>query len=239
MKITSMSPTTGRMVLENGNIYNIADALSNMTSSGAVTDETVPIYAMSPRTGRMVREDGSIVNIADILKEFIESGSGGNVTPEQIQAAVDSYLGKNPVQINQATESMLGGIKAKQKTNETVEAAIDPATGKLYVPTYPSGGGSADTDKINHGTSDTTFALTPNIEHVWGEVPSLTITFAEEEEGKSNVYWFSFDSGSTPTVLSLPADVESDLTVKTNTHYEISINDKKYMLWSEWGVQNE
>ena len=39
--------------------------------------------------------------------------------------------------ITQATDNNLGGIKAKTKTSETVEAAIDPATGKLYVPPYP------------------------------------------------------------------------------------------------------
>ena len=42
----------------------------------------------------------------------------------------------------QASENTLGGIKAKAKTTETVEAAIDTATGKIYVPTYPTSGGS-------------------------------------------------------------------------------------------------
>lgn len=53
----------------------------------------------------------------------------------------------------QATEELLGGIKAKSKTVETVEVAIDDATGKLYVPTYPessgSGSGSKDLVKLN------------------------------------------------------------------------------------------
>ena len=40
----------------------------------------------------------------------------------------------------QATENALGGIKAKAKTDETVEVAIDDITGKLFVPTYPEGG---------------------------------------------------------------------------------------------------
>ena len=38
----------------------------------------------------------------------------------------------------QAKESALGGIKAKEKTSETVEVAIDTATGKLFVPAYPT-----------------------------------------------------------------------------------------------------
>lgn len=36
--------------------------------------------------------------------------------------------------ISQATETTLGGIRAKQRTTESVEAAIDKTSGKLYVP---------------------------------------------------------------------------------------------------------
>lgn len=36
-----------------------------------------------------------------------------------------------------ATEAALGGIKAKAKSDETVEVAIDGESNKLYVPTYP------------------------------------------------------------------------------------------------------
>lgn len=35
---------------------------------------------------------------------------------------------------------------------------------------------------VHHGTSDTTFALTPNIMHVWGEVERLTLSLAPNTE---------------------------------------------------------
>ena len=35
---------------------------------------------------------------------------------------------------------------------------------------------------VNHGTSDTTFALTPNIMHVWGEVEHLNLSLAPNTE---------------------------------------------------------
>lgn len=35
---------------------------------------------------------------------------------------------------------------------------------------------------VNHGTNDTTFALTPNTMHVWGEVESLTLSLAPNTE---------------------------------------------------------
>ncbi len=37
-----------------------------------------------------------------------------------------------------ATNAALGGVKAKAKTDETVEAAVDAESGKLYVPAYPA-----------------------------------------------------------------------------------------------------
>jgi len=61
----------------------------------------------------------------------------------------------------------------------------------------------------NHGTSDTTFALTPNIYHKWGSVSSLTLTLATPDDASvMNEYIFSFTSTATPTTLSLPASVE-------------------------------
>lgn len=39
------------------------------------------------------------------------------------------------------SDTQLGGGKAVAKTNEDVPVAVDPSTGQLFVPTYPSGGG--------------------------------------------------------------------------------------------------
>lgn len=77
MDITSMSPHTGRLVMEDGSIWNMADALAELTNADPVSKAKIPITAMSPRTGRMVREDGTIINIADLLKKWIDSGGGG------------------------------------------------------------------------------------------------------------------------------------------------------------------
>lgn len=46
-----------------------------------------------------------------------------------------------PYVLPQATENALGGVKAKEKTTESVEVAIDSNTGKLYVPEQSGGGG--------------------------------------------------------------------------------------------------
>ena len=80
------------------------------------------------------------------------------------------------------------------------------------------------TDKIlivNHGTSDTTFTLTPNKYHIWGEVSSLTLTLGSGESGYLAEYMFEFQSGSTPTVLTLPNTVEWPVTptIEANKRY--------------------
>ena len=78
---------------------------------------------------------------------------------------------------------------------------------------------------VDHGTSDTTFALTPNTFHKWGEVGSLTLTLASGTAGYLSEYMFEFQSGSTATSLSLPSTVTwvNTPTIEANKTYQVSI----------------
>ena len=90
-----------------------------------------------------------------------------------------------------------------------------------------SGGGSGAYAEVNHGTSDTTFTLTPNTFHVWDEVTSLTLTLGSETSGVANEFIFQFTSGATATSLTLPDDIKwaNDFTptIDDNKIYQISI----------------
>ena len=90
-----------------------------------------------------------------------------------------------------------------------------------------SSGGSGAYAEVNHGTSDTTFALTPNTFHVWDEVASLTLTLGSETSGVANEYLFQFTSGATATSLTLPDDIkwanDSAPTIAENMIYQVSI----------------
>lgn len=94
-----------------------------------------------------------------------------------------------------------------------------------------SGGGSSSGSgayaEVNHGTSDTTFALTPNTFHVWDEVASLTLTLGSETSGVANEFLFQFTSGATATSLTLPDDIkwanDAPLTIAENMIYQISV----------------
>jgi hypothetical protein len=90
-----------------------------------------------------------------------------------------------------------------------------------------STGGSGAYSEVNHGTNDTTFALTPNTFHVWDEVASLTLDFGSETSGVANEFLFQFTSGATPTTLTLPDDIKwvngTAPTISENKIYQISI----------------
>jgi len=89
---------------------------------------------------------------------------------------------------------------------------------------------------VNHGTSDTTYSITPNVLHIWGEVASLTLTLATPSDNTiENEYKFRFESGSTATTLSLPVSVvydesKGDLIPEADKIYEVSIVDN-IALW--------
>ena len=73
----------------------------------------------------------------------------------------------NPYKLPKASEERLGGIKAAEKTTETVEVKIDTATGKLYVPEPQASGEINTIEEVKVGGT----ALTPD------ENKNVDITF--------------------------------------------------------------
>lgn len=81
-------------------------------------------------------------------------------------------------------------------------------------------------------STETSAQILPNIDYSFGECEALTLTFTEGDSTKRNEYLFSFISGETATVLTLPDTVVwvNELTVEANKRYEISIVDN-IALW--------
>lgn len=73
--------------------------------------------------------------------------------------------------------------------------------------------------------TETTVEIQPNVLNVWGEVTSLTITFAEVDATKYNEFMIQFVSGSAATTLTLPSSIEwlTDVDIEPVTTYQISI----------------
>jgi predicted choloylglycine hydrolase len=112
---------------------------------------------------------------------------------------------------------------SKYKSSQ-IEALLDlVASGN----TGGGSGGSGAYSEVNHGTSDTTFTLTPNTFHIWEEVSALTLTLGSETAGVANEYLFQFTSGATATSLTLPDDIkwanDAAPVIAENMIYQVSI----------------
>lgn len=59
--------------------------------------------------------------LAERVAQLIQGGGGEPVTPEQIQQAVDNYLDKNPVQIEETDPTVPNWAKQPEKPNYTAE----------------------------------------------------------------------------------------------------------------------
>lgn len=170
-------------------------------------------------------------------------------TASAVKAAYDlanSYKGTvTGVKINGTTKSPASGVvdlgtvitshqdisgkqdKLVSGTNiKTINGTSLLGSGNIVI----SGGGGSSSGsgayaEVNHGTSDTTFTLTPNTFHVWEEVSALTLTLGSETAGVANEYLFQFTSGATATSLTLPDDIKwtEELTIEPNRIYQISI----------------
>lgn len=85
--------------------------------------------------------------------------------------------------------------------------------------------------------SGTSVTLQPNQFYVFGEVSELDVSFAQGPAGQVNEYHFSFISGSTAAVLSMPVDVimPDSFNVEANKTYEISVINNKGLSvsWTE------
>ena len=83
-------------------------------------------------------------------------------------------------------------------------------------------------------------ALTNNILYVFSELASLNITGLNNssESGEIIREWmFQFTSGATPTVVTFPAGVKSEMIVAPNTVYQCSIVNN-LLTFQGWKVSN-
>jgi hypothetical protein len=76
-------------------------------------------------------------------------------------------------------------------------------------------------------TASDTNTLLPNVKYNFGEVATLTVEFDESNTNSQSEFVFTFTSGATPTVLTLPDTVKwaNELTIEANKRYEVSIVD--------------
>lgn len=83
---------------------------------------------------------------------------------------------------------------------------------------------------------ETTYALKPNVQAVWGEVIELNLTLEEELPDAVNIYPFWFTSGSTPTKVILPSTIALDgFATQANKKYCCQI-EQNVLFWKEFDI---
>ena len=83
---------------------------------------------------------------------------------------------------------------------------------------------SSQVQRIAMTNSDTNITIEPNKLYVWPEMASLAITLATPINNNiANEYHFFFESGATPTNLTLNDVLSDTYTIEANMKYEVSI----------------
>lgn len=185
---------------------------------------------------------------ADTLYGTYSKPSGG-IPKSDLASAVQTSLGKADTALQSYTEQYKGtvtGVKMNGSTKNPSSGVVDLGTvitahqtlktingesivgnGNIVISGGSSSGGSGAYAEVNHGTSDTTFTLTPNTFHVWDEVASLDLSFGAGTSGVANEYLFQFTSGATATTLTLPDDIkwanDTAPTIAENMIYQVSV----------------
>ena len=167
------------------------------------TSDNLADFVTLPVLGR----DGSMKTLkAELLKG--EKGDTGQTGPRGETGAA----GPQGVQGPRGLQGIQGDTGERGPKGDTGQRGAD---GRLHV--------------VDHGTGETTLALTPNVMHVWGEVTSLDLTLAPNtEQDVLAEYCFQFTSpAGTATTLTLPNTVKwvSGVipVVATGKMYQVSI----------------
>lgn len=200
-----------------------AGTITGITMNGAskgtsgVVDLGTVITAHQDISGKVDKVDGKGLSTNDYTTADktklagISEGAEVNVQPNwnETNSSSDAYIQNKPT-IPTALADLTEDSSHKVVSQTSIATWNDKAE---------------KVTQVNHGTSDTTYTITPNVLHVWGEVTALTLTLGTGESGVVNEYMFQFYSGNTPTTLTLPNSViwVQPLTIQAGKTYQVSI----------------
>lgn len=213
--------------------YN--DLHDTPTIPSAVTESTVSGWGFTKNTGTYSKPSGGIPknDLASAVQTSlgkadtaIQSTSFGELTDLAVVKGFESAQNGTVYALPDCDTGDEDDILLSRSSVKTVNGQSIVGSGDIEIGGGSSSGSGAYSE-VNHGTSDTTFTLTPNTFHVWDEVASLTLDLGSETSGVANEYLFQFTSGATATTLSLPSDLkwanDSAPTIEPNMIYQVSI----------------
>ena len=214
-------------------IYFKGHAKATYMSDGTTVEDAINNIENIVLDDYATKEELSSKQDAITDLEVIRQGAAKGATA--LQSYTEQYKGTvTGVKVNGTTKNPsngvvdIGNVITAHQTLKTINGQSIIGSGDITI--SGSGGsssGSGAYSEVNHGTSDTTFTLTPNTFHVWDEVSSLDLDFGEETTGLANEFLFQFNSGSEPTTLILPDDIKwannSVPSIEPNMIYQVSI----------------
>ena len=172
--INNMEVHSGRLIGEDGKVYNIVDLLGGGTP---VSQQMYNIDNYSPTSGRVIGEDGKVYNLVDLLN----NAAGGDVAA--LQEELNSVK-EDLSDFKDYAEEELGSLD--EGLGNEVSARAEADAGKQDKPTIVT-------------ATETTTTIQPNTIYEYGEVAELNLTLADTVGS----YEVIFESGETATVLSL------------------------------------
>lgn len=227
---TAVQPGTLSTVATSGS-YN--DLINKPTIPNAVSESTVSGWGFTKNSGTItgVSANGTSISTSGVANIPAASTSAYGVTKlSSSTSSTSTSLAATASAVKSAYDLANGKQdKLTSGTNiKTINGQSLLGSGNITISGgSSSGSSSAAYGLVEHGTSDTTFALTPNTFHIWDEVSSLTLTLGEETAGVANEYLLQFESGSEPTVLTLPDNIiwANDETpiIESEYIYQVSI----------------
>lgn len=206
--------------------FSIGDWLISIGSAWTKVDNTDAVSSVNGKTGSIVLTASDVSALPDSTKYgFSLDVNGKTVTlKDQDGNALSTIDTQDTIyELEQATDSKLGGVKAATKTDsETVEAKIDADTGKLYVPTYPVlnndfGKMKVGSTTINSTTPEDTLEISAGTNvTIEADADNKKITINATTQGTTNVeYTFTADDarwGSLDTEGFYTLTINSDKT---------------------------
>lgn len=213
---TSVSPVTGELTSEPAvkEPFEITITQSGQTYSFSATAAEIAANA-----------DNCVLIMGDVKHKpsFVEHGS----TWTRIYW-IDgtTTLTIYELSTNGTTTTLLASYDPVPDELPTVSASDNGKSLVVENGAWGKGYQAARTPRVAMASTDTTPTLDPNTFYVFPEMATLTPTLATPTDNTIvNEYHFVFDSGSTATVLTLPASVlqPDGFTVEADMHYEVSI----------------
>lgn len=200
-----------------------ASSFDDVQMEIAMNYAVISAYEMAVKKGYQGTQEEFYATFSELTKTM----NATKETAKGLQTKLEE-VNREWQELNTSITDKLSTIKDGKSAYELAkEQGFDGTTEEWLASLKGVKGDAGWLSLVNHGTADTTFTLTPNAMHVWGEVAQLTLTLGEPMPNVVNEYAFEFQSPATPTNLSLPATLkwynEYVTPVSANKRYQASI----------------